>query len=222
MHEGEGWKLGLKALAVEVLKRFSFTFLLRYIMGVTCIFILVFFKFFDQVWKPWRYVRSFGPLFVCIVGLSAVYIGQVRLRLCMNCAVPRLPEHTSIGHRIYLPHPQVNTLGIPPPASEPCMQPLTSRAPGGRSRSNCLFRVRALTADPSLALTAPVQVDTLDRGSLATVGAIPAGLPPFTGGLWAFQAKVGDCSLAPSFTELFPTTVVVMFIDLLESTSIAR
>ena len=47
-------------------------------MGVTCIFILVFFKFFDRFWKPWRYVRSFGPLFVCVIGLASVYIGQVR------------------------------------------------------------------------------------------------------------------------------------------------
>ena len=46
-------------------------------MGVTCIFILVFFKFFDRFWRPWRHVRSFGPLFVCIIGLAAVYIGQV-------------------------------------------------------------------------------------------------------------------------------------------------
>ena len=54
----------------------------RYIMGVTCIFILVFFKFFDRVWKPWRFVRSFGPLFVCLVGLAAVYIGQVSPPVC--------------------------------------------------------------------------------------------------------------------------------------------
>ena len=46
-------------------------------MGVTCIFILVFFKFFHLVWKPWRFIAPFGALFICIIGIASVYIGQV-------------------------------------------------------------------------------------------------------------------------------------------------
>ena len=56
----------------------SFCCMSRYIMGVTCILILVFFKFFARIWKPWRWASSFGPLFVCIIGIATVYIGQVR------------------------------------------------------------------------------------------------------------------------------------------------
>ena len=94
-------------------------------------------QYADRFWRPLRFIRPFGPLFVCIVGISSVYIGQV---------------------------------------------------------------------------------DTLDRGGLAVVGAIPAGLPPWTANQWAISGS----SIAPTFGALFPTAIVVMFVDMLESTSIAR
>ena len=94
-------------------------------------------QYADRLWKPLRFARPFGPLFVCIVGITSVYIGQL---------------------------------------------------------------------------------DTLDRGSLAIVGAIPAGLPPWTANQWAIKAS----GIAPDFSVLFPTAIVVMFVDMLESTSIAR
>ena len=50
------------------------------------------------------------------------------------------------------------------------------------------------------------------------VGAIPAGLPPWTANQWAISGS----SIAPTFGALFPTAIVVMFVDMLESTSIAR
>lgn len=31
----------------------------------------------DRLWQPLKYIRPLGPLFVCIVGIVAVYIGQV-------------------------------------------------------------------------------------------------------------------------------------------------
>lgn len=31
----------------------------------------------DRFWQPLKYIRPLGPLFVCIVGIVAVYIGQV-------------------------------------------------------------------------------------------------------------------------------------------------
>ena len=34
-------------------------------------------QYFDRVWKPWKWVRSFGPFFVCMIGIASVYIGQV-------------------------------------------------------------------------------------------------------------------------------------------------
>ncbi|GAX84213.1 hypothetical protein CEUSTIGMA_g11636.t1 [Chlamydomonas eustigma] len=107
----------------------------EYIMGITCMFVLVFFKYMDRLWKPLKYIRSFGPLFVFVIGIGAVYIGNV---------------------------------------------------------------------------------DKLRNGGLATIGNIPAGLPPWTAGIWSFTDS------GPSFTALMPTCVVVLFVDLLESTSIAR
>ncbi len=107
----------------------------EYIMGVTFIFVLVFFKFMDRLWAPLKYIRSFGPLFVCVIGICSVYIGQI---------------------------------------------------------------------------------DQLARGGVAIVGALPAGLPPLTVSQWTIQPG------APSFMALLPTAIVVMLVDLLESTSIAR
>ena len=63
------------------------------------------------------------------------------------------------------------------------------------------------------------QVDTIDRGGLAIVGNIPAGLPPWTANQWAISTSN---PLQPSLSVLFPTAIVVLFVDLLESTSIAR
>ena len=39
-------------------------------------------QYFDRVWKPWKWVKSFGPLFVCIIGIASVYIGQVFNKFC--------------------------------------------------------------------------------------------------------------------------------------------
>lgn len=47
------------------------------------------------------------------------------------------------------------------------------------------------------------------------MGTIPQGLPGCTIGWWTPIEN-------PGFSDLFPTAIVVMFVDLLESTSIAR
>ncbi|GAX84215.1 hypothetical protein CEUSTIGMA_g11638.t1 [Chlamydomonas eustigma] len=107
----------------------------EYIMGITCIYVLVLFKYLDRIWLPLKHVKSFGPLFVCIIGIGAAYIGNVGM---------------------------------------------------------------------------------LKNGGLATIGNIPPGLPPWTAGIWSFSTD------GPSFTDLIPTCAVVLCVDLLESTSIAR
>eukprot|EP00798_Chlamydomonas_sp_ICE-L_P018758 gene18758-25290_t len=87
-----------------------------------------------RYWKPFRYIRSFGPLFLCIIGICGVVIGHI---------------------------------------------------------------------------------DEPSRGSIRTVGYIPAGLPGITISWWS---PMND----PSFTDLISTAIIVMIVDLLESTSIAR
>lgn len=106
----------------------------EFILGVMTMLILIAFKFGEKVWRPLRFVRSLGPLFVCIMGIAAVVIGEI---------------------------------------------------------------------------------DTPDRGGISIVGAIPSGLPPFTGTEWTPMVD-------PSFKDLIVTAIIVMFVDLLESTSIAR
>ena len=59
------------------------------------------------------------------------------------------------------------------------------------------------------------QVNTLDRGGIAIVSSIPKGLPGFTGDLWFPMVD-------PGFSDLFIPAIVIMAVDLLESTSIAR
>lgn len=31
----------------------------------------------EHIWRPLRYIRSLGALFVCIMGIASVYIGQI-------------------------------------------------------------------------------------------------------------------------------------------------
>ena len=59
------------------------------------------------------------------------------------------------------------------------------------------------------------QVNTPDRGGIAIVSFIPKGLPGFTGDLWLPMST-------PGFGELFMPAIVILAVDLLESTSIAR
>jgi len=106
----------------------------EFIMGIVFIFVLSFFRDGQKVWKPLRFIRSFGALFVCIVGLAAVYVGAI---------------------------------------------------------------------------------DEPDNGAIKIVGDIPSGLPGFTGTWWTPMEN-------PTFSQLLPTAIIVMFVDLLESTSIAR
>lgn len=58
-----------------------------------------------------------------------------------------------------------------------------------------------------------VLIGNVDQKGIRIVGSIPQGLPPCTIGLW---------SPMPNFSELIPVAVVVMIVDLMESTSIAR
>lgn len=39
--------------------------------------VMVCFKEAHRLWKPLRYIRSFGPIFCCIIGLCAEYIGHI-------------------------------------------------------------------------------------------------------------------------------------------------
>lgn len=56
--------------------------------------------------------------------------------------------------------------------------------------------------------------DLSDKG-IKVVGAIPAGLPPFTGSWWT---PMDD----PSASDLLRIAATIMFVDLLQSTCIAR
>jgi sulfate transporter 4 len=58
-----------------------------------------------------------------------------------------------------------------------------------------------------------VSAGNLTAKGIKVVGAIPKGLPPVTVGQWAPVDNVG---------QLMPLALVVMLVDLLESTSIAR
>eukprot|EP00798_Chlamydomonas_sp_ICE-L_P025822 gene25822-11497_t len=106
----------------------------EWIMGTTMIFVLVFLREAHRINKKLRYIRSFGPLLMCAVGICAVYIGKV---------------------------------------------------------------------------------NTPERGNVKVIGFIPSGLPGVTIGWWTPMVD-------PSFTDLIPTAIIVMIVDLLESTSIAR
>eukprot|EP00195_Chlamydomonas_chlamydogama_P003258 CAMPEP_0202921966 /NCGR_PEP_ID=MMETSP1392-20130828/77673_1 /ASSEMBLY_ACC=CAM_ASM_000868 /TAXON_ID=225041 /ORGANISM="Chlamydomonas chlamydogama, Strain SAG 11-48b" /LENGTH=735 /DNA_ID=CAMNT_0049615567 /DNA_START=253 /DNA_END=2460 /DNA_ORIENTATION=- len=106
----------------------------EFIMGIMFIFILVFFREGQRIWKPLRHIRSLGALFVCVIGILAVYIGNI---------------------------------------NEP------------------------------------------DNGAIRIVGNIPSGLPGWTGDWWVPMED-------PTFSQLIPTALIVMLVDLLESTSIAR
>lgn len=44
---------------------------------MTLIGVCVFFKEAQRLWKGFRFIRPFGPLLCCIIGLCAVYIGKV-------------------------------------------------------------------------------------------------------------------------------------------------
>jgi sulfate transporter 4 len=58
-------------------------------------------------------------------------------------------------------------------------------------------------------------IGDLGTKNIKLVGTIPSGLPSFTGSWWT---PIND----PSVADLMPIAIVVMFVDLLESTSIAR
>ncbi|KAG1667610.1 hypothetical protein FOA52_001664 [Chlamydomonas sp. UWO 241] len=59
------------------------------------------------------------------------------------------------------------------------------------------------------------KINTLPHGGMKIVGAIPKGLPPFTGNLWVPMVD-------PSFSELIVGCIIILIVDLIESTSIAR
>ncbi|PNW70519.1 hypothetical protein CHLRE_17g723350v5 [Chlamydomonas reinhardtii] len=101
----------------------------EFIMGTTFLFLLVLFKEVGKRSKRFKWLRPIGPLTVCIIGLCAVYVGNVQ-----------------------------------------------------------------------------------NKG-IKIIGAIKAGLPAPTVSWWFPM---------PEISQLFPTAIVVMLVDLLESTSIAR
>ncbi|PNH07849.1 Proton/sulfate cotransporter 2 [Tetrabaena socialis] len=101
----------------------------EFIMGSTFLILLVTMKEIGKRSTRFKWVRSLGPITVCIIGLCAVYIGKV------------------------------------------------------------------------------------DQHGIKIIGAIRKGLPPPTVGWWAPM---------PEFVQLIPIAIVVMLVDLLESTSIAR
>ena len=170
----------------------------EFVMGVAMIGWLLALRFASKRSKKLSFLSALGPISACIIGALCVCVcvRALRLRVCWGAGLPAYHAHAC------RPAACRGCRRPPPPALPLCFssnQPLSCYRPPLSTYANAGIVV--------------VVAGKVPKSTIKIVDKIPAGLPPLTVGQWA---------PIPDVSGMMGLALVVMVVDLLESTSIAR